>query len=196
MAITLPPLPYDVAALEPHLSRENLELHHGKHHSAYVVNLNRLIEEGKADGSKSLEEIIMAAPEGPVFNNAAQVWNHTFYWRCMKPGGGGAPAGALADAINRDFGSFDRFKEEFSSAAGSQFGSGWAWLVVEGGKLRITKTSNADLPLKHGQKALLTCDVWEHAYYPTFRNLRPKYVEVFLSHLADWDFVAKNLAEV
>jgi Fe-Mn family superoxide dismutase len=194
MAITLPPLPYDVAALEPHLSKENLELHHGKHHNAYVVNLNKLIEEGQADGSKSVEQIIMAAPEGPVFNNAAQVWNHTFYWRCMKPGGGGLPSGALMDAIDRDFGSFDRFKAEFTNAAVSQFGSGWGWLVAEGGNLEITKTSNADLPLKHGQTALLTCDVWEHAYYPSFKNLRPRYVEVFLASLVDWDFVAKNLA--
>jgi Fe-Mn family superoxide dismutase len=194
MAIKLPPLPYDVAALEPHLTKENLELHHGKHHNAYVVNLNKLIEEGKADGSKSLEELILAAPEGPVFNNAAQVWNHTFYWHCMKPGGGGRPSGALMDAINRDFGSFEKFQEEFASASVSQFGSGWGWLVVEGGKLKVTKTSNADLPLKHGQTALLTCDVWEHAYYPSFKNLRPKYVEVFLANLVDWDFVAKNLA--
>ncbi len=196
MAITLPSLPYDVAALEPHLSKENLELHHGKHHNAYVANLNKMIEEGKADGSMSLEEIILAAPEGPVFNNAAQVWNHTFYWRCMKPGGGGAPIGALADAIARDFGSFDKLKEEFAKAAASQFGSGWAWLVVKDGRLAVTKTSNADLPMKHGQTALLTCDVWEHAYYPTHRNLRPKYVEAFLANLVDWDFVAKNLAAV
>jgi Fe-Mn family superoxide dismutase len=194
MAITLPPLPYDLSALEPHLTRENLELHHGKHHNAYVVNLNKLIEEGKVDGSATLEGIIMAAQEGPVFNNAAQVWNHTFYWSCMKPGGGGAPAGALAEAIDRDFGSFDRFKEEFTSASVSQFGSGWGWLVVKDGKLAVTKTSNADLPMRHGQTALLTCDVWEHAYYPSFRNLRPKYVEVFLSNLVDWDFVAKNLS--
>jgi Fe-Mn family superoxide dismutase len=195
MAITLPPLPYDLAALEPHLTKENLELHHGKHHNAYVVNLNKLIEEGKADARGSLEEIILAAPEGPVFNNAAQVWNHTFYWNGMKPGGGGLPQGPLAQAIARDFGSFDKFKEGFTAAAVSQFGSGWAWLVVKDGKLAVTKTSNADLPMKHGQKALLTCDVWEHAYYPSFKNLRPKYVEVFLAHLVNWDFVAKNLSE-
>lgn len=193
MAITLPPLPYDMSALEPHLSRENLELHHGKHHNAYVVNLNKLIEEGKADKSKSLEEIILAAPEGPVFNNAAQVWNHTFYWQGMKPAGGGAPKGDIAAAINRDFGSFDKFKAEFAAASVSQFGSGWGWLVYADGKLAVTKTSNADLPMKHNQTALLTCDVWEHAYYPTHKNLRPQYVETFLDRLVNWDFVAKNL---
>jgi superoxide dismutase, Fe-Mn family len=194
MAITLPPLPYDVAALEPYLTKENLELHYGKHHNAYVVNLNKLIEEGKVDGSKSLEEIIQALPAGPAFNNAAQIWNHTFYWNCIKPNGGGEPSGALANAIVRDFGSFTSFKEKFAGASVSQFGSGWGWLVLEKGKLSVTSTSNADLPMKHGQTALLTCDVWEHAYYPTYKNLRPKYVEVFLSNLVNWDFVAKNLA--
>ncbi|MDJ0763587.1 MAG: superoxide dismutase [Myxococcota bacterium] len=194
MSVTLPPLPYDASALEPHLSRENIELHHGKHHNAYVVNLNNLIAEGKVERDKPLEQIIMAAPEGPVFNNAAQIWNHTFYWRCMKPGGGGAPGGELAMAIDRDFGSFAKFKEAFVSASVSQFGSGWGWLVVKDGKLSITKTSNADLPMKHGATALLTCDVWEHAYYPTYKNLRQKYIEVFFDHLADWNFAAQNLA--
>ncbi|MCU0664239.1 MAG: superoxide dismutase [Myxococcota bacterium] len=192
MTHTLPALPYDAAALEPHLSRENLELHHGKHHNAYVVNLNKFIEDGKANATQSLEELILASPDGPVFNNAAQVWNHTFYWRCMKPGGGGEPTGRLAEAMARDFGSFAKFKEEFAAAAVSQFGSGWAWLVAKDGKLAVTKTSNADLPMKHGQVALLTCDVWEHAYYPSYKNLRPKYVEVFLASLVNWDFVAKN----
>jgi Fe-Mn family superoxide dismutase len=196
MTIALPALPYDLAALEPHLSRENLELHYGKHHNAYVVNLNKFIEEGKADGSQSLEKIILAASEGPVFNNAAQIWNHTFYWHCMKREGGGVPGGDLATAINRDFGSFGKFREEFINASVSQFGSGWGWLVVNGGKLSVTKTSNADLPMKHGQTALLTCDVWEHAYYPTYKNLRPKYVETFIDKLVNWDFVAKNLAAV
>jgi Fe-Mn family superoxide dismutase len=195
MAITLPSLPYDVAALEPHLTKENLELHYGKHHNAYVVNLNKLIEQGKVDGTKSLDEIIQSLPAGPAFNNAAQIWNHTFYWDCMKPSGGGEPSGALADAIVRDFGSFDSFKEKFTNASVSQFGSGWGWLVLENGKLAVTSTPNADLPMKHGQTALLTCDVWEHAYYPSFKNLRPKYVEVFLSNLVNWDFVARNLAE-
>jgi len=194
MPITLPPLPYDVGALEPHLTKENLELHYGKHHNAYVVNLNKLIDEGKAGPAKSLEEIIMAAGEGPVFNNAAQIWNHTFYWRCMRPNGGGEPTGALAAAISRDFGSFAKFKEEFTNASVSQFGSGWGWLVVDQGTLKVTKTGNADLPMKHGQAALLTCDVWEHAYYPTYKNLRPRYVEVFLTHLVNWEFVAQTFA--
>ncbi len=194
MPFTLPPLPYDAGALEPHLSRENMELHHGKHHQAYVTNLNKFIEQGKVDGSKSLEEIIMSS-DGPVFNNAAQVWNHTFFWNCMKPRGGGQPSGDLAAAIQRDFGSFEKFKEQFSEAAVTQFGSGWAWLVRDGGKLKVIKTSNADLPMKQGQVALLTCDVWEHAYYPTYKNLRPKYVEVFLNNLVNWDFVAANFGK-
>ncbi len=194
MSFVLPTLPYDKKALEPHLTEENIDLHYGKHHNTYVVNLNKFVDEGKVDGSKTLEEVILSS-DGPVFNNAAQVWNHTFYWSCLKPGGGGEPKGALADAINRDFGSFAKFKEEFTNAAVSQFGSGWAWLVVENGKLKVTKTSNADLPIKHDQKALLTCDVWEHAYYPTYKNLRPKYVETFLNSLVNWDFAAENLAK-
>jgi Fe-Mn family superoxide dismutase len=194
MAFTLPDLPYAADALAPYLSQETLEFHHGKHHNAYVTNLNGLIE-GTDLASKSLEEIIMSA-DGGVFNNAAQVWNHTFYWRCMKPGGGGEPTGDLAAAIDQAFGSFDAFKAEFSQAAVTQFGSGWAWLVHDGGALKVTKTSNADLPMKHGQTALLTVDVWEHAYYIDFRNLRPKYVETFLANLVDWDFVAANLAAV
>ncbi len=196
MTIELPKLPYDLSALEPHISRENLELHYGKHHNAYVTNLNKLIAEGKADGASSLEQIIVAAPDGAVFNNAAQVWNHTFYWNSMKPSGGGAPTGDVAAALTRDFGSIDEFKRQFTEAAISQFGSGWAWLVMKGGKLQVTKTANADLPLKHGETALLTCDVWEHAYYPTYKNLRPKYTEVFLDSLVNWEFVAKNLAAV
>lgn len=194
MAFSLAPLPYDAGALEPHLSRENLELHHGKHHNAYVTNLNKFADEKKVDGSKSLEQIILAS-DGPVFNNAAQIWNHDFFWKSMKPKGGGEPSGDLLAAINRDFGTFAKFKEEFTAAAIGQFGSGWAWLVVEGGKLKVTKTSNADLPLKHGQAALLTIDVWEHAYYPTYKNLRPKFVETFLASLANWDFAAENLRQ-
>jgi Fe-Mn family superoxide dismutase len=191
MAFTLPPLPYDKAALAPHISAETLEFHYGKHHQAYVTNLNKLLE-GKPEASKSLEEIITSS-EGGVFNNAAQIWNHTFYWHSMKPQGGGAPTGDIAAAITRDFGSFDKFKEEFTAAATTQFGSGWAWLVLEKGKLAVTKTGNADLPMKHGQKALLTIDVWEHAYYIDFRNARPKYIETFLGHLANWDFANENL---
>ncbi len=191
MAFELPPLPYEKNALAPHLTAETLEFHHGKHHNAYVVNLNKLVA-GKPEEHKSLEEIILAS-DGGVFNNAAQIWNHTFYWHCMKPGGGGLPTGDVAAAIDRDFGSFDKFKEEFTQAALTQFGSGWAWLALDGGKLKITKTANADLPMKHGQKALLTCDVWEHAYYIDYRNLRQKYVETFLAHLVNWDFVAQNM---
>ena len=194
MAFTLPDLPYAKDALAPYLSQETLEYHHDKHHNAYVTNLNGLID-GTDSAGKSLEQIIMAAEAGPLFNNAAQVWNHTFYWSCMKPGGGGAPSGDLAKAIDAAFGSFDDFKKEFSAAAVGQFGSGWAWLVLENGALKIAKTGNADLPMKHGQKALLTIDVWEHAYYIDYRNLRPKYVETFLASLVDWDFVAKNYAK-
>jgi Fe-Mn family superoxide dismutase len=191
MAFTLPPLPYEKNALAPHISAETLEYHHGKHHNAYVTNLNKLIE-GKPEANKTLEEIIKSS-EGGVFNNAAQIWNHTFYWHSMKPNGGGKPTGDLASAINRDFGSFEKFVEEFSNAAATQFGSGWAWLVLHDGKLAVTKTANADLPMKHGQKALLTIDVWEHAYYIDYRNLRPKYIETFVSHLANWDYALENL---
>jgi Fe-Mn family superoxide dismutase len=192
MTIVLPELPYPKDALAPYLSAETLEYHHDKHHAAYVTNLNNLIKDTDL-ADKALEEIVAAA-EGGTFNNAAQVWNHTFYWNCMKPGGGGLPSGDLAAAIDRDFGSFDSFKQEFVQAGVTQFGSGWAWLVIEEGRLKLVKTGNADLPLKHGQVALLTCDVWEHAYYIDYRNLRPKYIETFLAALVDWDFVAKNLA--
>ncbi len=192
MAFTLPDLPYAKGALAPYLSEETLEYHHGKHHNAYVTNLNGLIE-GTDLAASTLEEIILAS-DGGVFNNAAQVWNHSFYWKCMKPGGGGAPSGELAKAMDEAFGSYEAFAKEFTQAAVTQFGSGWAWLVVEGGSLKIVKTGNADLPLKHGQTALLTVDVWEHAYYIDYRNLRPKYVETFLSNLVDWDFVAANYA--
>jgi Fe-Mn family superoxide dismutase len=192
MAFTLPDLPYAKGALAPHLSEETLEYHHDKHHNAYVTNLNGLIE-GTELAGRSLEDIILAS-DGGVFNNAAQVWNHTFYWKCMKPGGGGAPSGELAKAIDDAFGSYEAFVKEFTQAAATQFGSGWAWLVVEDGSLKIVKTANADLPLKHGQTALLTIDVWEHAYYIDYRNLRPKYIETFLNSLVDWDFVAANYA--
>ena len=191
MAFTLPELPYSKDALAPHITAETLEFHHGKHHKAYVDNLNKLLD-GKPEASKSLEEVIMSSEAG-VFNNAAQIWNHTFYWNSMKPNGGGKPTGDLAAAIDRDFGSFDKFKEEFTQAGITQFGSGWAWLVLDGGKLKVTKTPNADLPMKHGQKALLTMDVWEHAYYIDFRNARPKYIETFLTSLANWDFALENL---
>ncbi len=192
MAFTLTPLPYDKNALAPHISAETLDFHHGKHHQAYVTNLNKALE-GKPEANKNLEEVILAS-DGPVFNNAAQVWNHTFYWSSMKPNGGGQPTGDLADAIKRDFGSFEKFSEAFSNAAATQFGSGWAWLVLgKDKKLAVTKTPNADLPLKHGEKALLTIDVWEHAYYIDYRNARPKYIETFLKSLANWDFALENL---
>jgi superoxide dismutase, Fe-Mn family len=191
MAFSLPPLPYAKDALSPHISAETLDYHYGKHHQAYVTNLNKLIE-GKPEEKKSLEEIIVTS-EGGLFNNAAQNWNHTFYWGSMKPHGGGQPKGDLLAAITRDFGSFDKLKEEFSNAAATLFGSGWAWLVLQNGKLSVTKTADADLPMKHGQKALLTLDVWEHAYYIDFRNARPKYIETFLTSLVNWDFVGENL---
>ena len=191
MPFELPKLPCALDALAPTMSKETLEYHYGKHHNAYVTNLNKLLE-GKPEASKPLEEIIRAGEDG-VFNNAAQVWNHTFYWNCLKPGGGGNPTGDLAQAITRDFGSIEKFKEELANAAVTQFGSGWAWLVWDAGKLKVAKTSNADLPLKHGQTALLTIDVWEHAYYIDYRNLRPKYVEEVLKNLVNWDFVAENL---
>jgi Fe-Mn family superoxide dismutase len=191
MAFTLPPLPYDKSALAPHISAETLEYHYGKHHQTYVTTLNKLTE-GKPEATKSLEEVILSS-EGPLFNNAAQVWNHTFYWSSMKPNGGGQPTGDLAAAITRDFGSFEKFAEAFTAAGTTQFGSGWAWLVLKDKKLAVTKTPNADLPLKHGEKALLTMDVWEHAYYIDYRNARPKYIETFLKSLANWDFALENL---
>ena len=192
MPFTLPPLPYDKGALAPHISAETLDFHYGKHHQAYVTNLNKLLE-GKPEASKSLEEIVLSS-EGGVFNNAAQVWNHTFYWQSMKPQGGGAPTGDLAAAITRDFGSVEKFGEEFTAAATTQFGSGWAWLVLgKDKKLSVTKTGNADLPLKHGQTPLLTIDVWEHAYYIDYRNARPKYIETYLKSLVNWDFALANL---
>jgi Fe-Mn family superoxide dismutase len=197
MAHTLPALPYGLDALEPHVSRSTLEFHHGKHHAAYVTNLNNLVAGTDLEG-KSLEETVQAvagdASKAGVFNNAAQVWNHSFYWQCMKPGGGERPTGALADKINADFGSFEAFVEQFKAAGATQFGSGWAWLVLDGGTLKITKTANADLPLAHGQTALLTMDVWEHAYYLDYQNRRPDYMTTFLEKLVNWDFVAANLA--
>ena len=193
MAIELPPLPFAPDALESKgLSKETIEYHYGKHHQAYVTNLNGMIE-GTDKADLPLEQIIMEA-DGGMFNNAAQVWNHTFYWNCLSPSGGGEPSGELGDAINSAFGSYDDFKAKFAEAATTQFGSGWAWLVDSGSGLEIMKTANADLPLKHGAKALLTIDVWEHAYYIDFRNARPNYISTFLDSLVNWDFVAQNLA--
>ncbi|HEY1043472.1 MAG TPA: Fe-Mn family superoxide dismutase [Telluria sp.] len=184
MEHTLPPLPYSMDALAPAISKETLEYHYGKHHQAYVTNLNNLIK-GTEFENMSLEEIIMKS-SGGIFNNAAQVWNHTFYWNCMAPNAGGAPSGALADAINAKWGSFDNFKAEFSKSAVGNFGSGWTWLVKKGdGSVDIVNTSNAGTPMTNGDVALLTCDVWEHAYYIDYRNLRAKYVETFWT-LVNW----------
>ena len=194
MAFTLPPLPYAADALAPHVSKETLELHHGKHHNTYVTKLNELTG-GEKDESE-LDAVILEAGSGPVFNNAAQHWNHSFYWQCMAPDGGGAPDGELADAISSAFGSYEAFVEEFNKAATTHFGSGYAWLVHDGSGLAVTSTHDADLPLAHGQKALLTIDVWEHAYYVDYRNKRPDYVSAFLDHLVSWDFVARNLKSV
>ncbi len=196
MPFTLPELPYAQNALEPYISANTLGFHHGKHHAAYVNNLNNLIKDTPLAGLP-LEEIIQKAATDNtkvgVFNNAAQAWNHTFYWHSMKPGGGGTPTGKIADKINKDFGSFDKFKEEFKNAGATLFGSGWAWLVLENGKLKVTKTPNADLPMVHGQKAILTMDVWEHAYYLDYQNRRPDYITTFLDKLVNWDFAAANL---
>lgn len=192
MSFELPALPYEKNALEPHISAETLEYHYGKHHNAYVVNLNNLIKGTEFEG-KTLEEIIKKSSAG-VFNNAAQVWNHTFYWNCLAPKAGGEPTGAVAEAINKAFGSFAAFKEQFTDAAIKNFGSGWTWLVKKAdGSLAIVSTSNAATPLTSTDKPLLTVDVWEHAYYIDYRNARPKYLENFWP-LVHWDFVAKNLA--
>lgn len=192
MAHQLPELPYAKNALEPHISAETIDYHYGKHHQTYVTNLNGLIANTEfADAT--LENIILKS-QGAIFNNAAQVWNHTFYWNCLKPKGGGQPTGPLAAAIDKTFGSFDEFKKRFTQTAIGTFGSGWAWLVKkQDGSLEIVSTSNAGTPMTSGQKALLTCDVWEHAYYVDYRNARAKYVESFWN-LVNWEFVAKNLA--
>lgn len=198
MPFELPALPYAKDALAPHISANTLDFHHGKHHQAYVTNLNNLTKDGPL-ATKSLEEVIKAvagdAAKAGIFNNAAQVWNHTFYWNCMKPAGGGKPSGDVAAAIEKGFGSYEKFVEEFKNACVTQFGSGWGWLVAEGGAVKVSKTPNADLPMAHGQTALLTCDVWEHAYYLDYQNRRPDYVQTFLDHLVNWDFVAANLAK-
>jgi Fe-Mn family superoxide dismutase len=192
MAIEQPPLPFALDALEgAGMSKETLEYHYGKHHASYVKNLNGLIE-GTDKANASLEEIIKSS-DGGVFNNAAQVWNHTFFWNSLSPNGGGAPQGAVSEAINSAFGSYDEFAKQFSDAAKTQFGSGWAWLVDDGG-LKIQKTANADTPVAHDVKALLTIDVWEHAYYIDWRNARPDFIQNFLDKLVNWDFVAQNLA--
>jgi superoxide dismutase, Fe-Mn family len=191
MAHELPPLPYPKDALAPHISAETLEFHHDKHHATYVTNLNKLIA-GTEFENLSLEEIVKKAPAGGIFNNAAQVWNHTFYFNCMGPNGGGEPSGALADAISKAFGSFADFKEKFNASGAGNFGSGWTWLVKNAdGGVEIVNTSNAATPLTGNQVPLLTADVWEHAYYIDYRNARPKYLESFWN-VVNWDFVARN----
>jgi Fe-Mn family superoxide dismutase len=188
----LPALPYEKNALEPTISAETIEFHYGKHHQTYVTNLNNLVPGTEFEGA-SLEDIVQKA-EGGIFNNAAQVWNHTFYWNCLSPNGGGSPSGALADAINSAFGSFGDFKEAFNKSAATNFGSGWTWLVKNtDGSVAIVNTSNAGNPLRDGKTPLLTIDVWEHAYYIDYRNARPKYLDAVWS-IVNWDFVAKNFA--
>ncbi|MGH1498369.1 superoxide dismutase [Fe] [Yersinia proxima] len=192
MSFELPALPYAQNALEPHISAETLEYHYGKHHNTYVVNLNNLIKDTEFAG-KSLEDIVKTS-SGGIFNNAAQVWNHTFYWHCLSPNGGGEPTGKVAAAINQSFGSFAEFKAQFTDAAVKNFGAGWTWLVKKAdGSLAIVSTSNAATPLTTADKPLLTVDVWEHAYYIDYRNARPKYLENFWA-LVNWSFVEKNLA--
>ena len=193
MSHELPQLPYAMDALAPHISKETFEFHYGKHHQAYVTNLNGLIK-GTEFENASLEDIVKKS-SGGVFNNAAQVWNHTFFWHSMKPAGGGKPAGALAAAIDKKWGSFDAFKEAFTKSAVGNFGSGWTWLVKKAdGSVDLVNTANAGSVLTTADKALLTIDVWEHAYYIDYRNARPKFVETFLNSLANWDFAAKNYA--
>ena len=195
MAFELPPLPYPKNALEPYTSANTLDFHHGKHHQAYVTNLNNLVK----DTTDSLETLIKGSYKDDskigIFNNAAQVWNHTFFWNCMKPGGGGAPGGNVASAIDRDLGGLAKFKDDFKAAAVGQFGSGWAWLVFDAGKLKVIKTPNGVDPVAGGQAALLTIDVWEHAYYLDYQNRRPDFAQAFLDHLVNWDFVAQNLSK-
>ncbi len=197
MPFELPPLPYPDTALEPYYSAKTFSFHHGKHHKAYVDNLNRLLPGSPYEGM-ALEDIIRAtagdASKTGFFNNAAQVWNHTFFWDCMAPGGGGRPTGAVAERLDAAFGGYEKFAEQFKAAAVGRFGSGWAWLVLDGGELKITSTPNAETPLAQGKVALLTVDVWEHAYYLDYQNRRPDFVQAFLDHLVNWDFVARNLA--
>ncbi|HEX2962080.1 MAG TPA: superoxide dismutase [Ignavibacteriales bacterium] len=196
MALTLPDLPYAKDALEPHISAKTLEFHHDKHHNAYVQNANKMLE-GTDLANADVETIVKKTygdqSKTGLFNNAAQVWNHTFLWNSMKPNGGGMPTGEIAGMIEKDFGNYQKFVEEFKNAGATQFGSGWAWLVLKDGKLQITKTPNADTPIARGEKPLLTVDVWEHAYYLDYQNRRPDYLTTFIEHLINWDFVNENL---
>jgi len=196
MPFELPSLPYGKNALAPHISENTINYHYGKHHQAYVTNLNNLIS-GTDLADKSLEEIIKISAndktKAGIFNNSAQVWNHTFYWHSMKPNGGGKPSGEVLKQIESDFGSYENFVTEFKNAGATQFGSGWAWLVLDSGKLKVVKTGNAETPLTTSAKPLMTMDVWEHAYYLDFQNARPTYIDTFLNHLVNWDFVNENL---
>jgi len=195
MKLELPELPYASNALEPHMSAETFSYHHGKHHNAYVVNGNKLLEEAGIDAD-NLEDLVRKCADvgGPLFNNVAQVYNHNFFWKSMKPNGGGDPTGRIADKINADFGSFDNFKKEFVNSGVGQFGSGWVWLVQDGDKLKVVKTPNAETPLTTSAKPLLVCDVWEHAYYLDYLNRRPDFLTTFLDSLANWDFANENLS--
>ena len=198
MAFNLPSLPYAEDVLEPYYSAKTISFHYGKHHKAYVDNLNKLVA-GTDLENKTLEEVIGAAAGNPamvpIFNNSAQIWNHTFFWHCMKPGGGGRPGGALAKKVDEAFGSYEKFAEQFKAAAVGRCGSGWGWLVIEGGALKIVSTPNAEMPWAKGLQILLTVDVWEHAYYLDYQNRRPDFVQAFLDHLINWDFAAENLAK-
>jgi Fe-Mn family superoxide dismutase len=196
-AFTLPSLPWAKDALEPYITAKTLSFHYDKHHRAYVDKLNKLLDGKGPPANRSLEKVIAesarTADQTAVFNNAAQVWNHTFFWKSMKPGGGGPPKGALLKRLKASFGSFDKFKSAFVAAGVAQFGSGWVWLVEEGKTLKIVTTANADTPIAHGQKPLVTCDVWEHAYYLDYQNRRKDFVQAFLDHLVNWDFAASQL---
>ena len=194
MAFELPKLPYAENALEPHISAKTMSFHYGKHHAGYVSKLNELAK-GTPHEKQPLEEVIrvLGKEKGPLFNNAAQVWNHTFFWNSMRPKGGGQPNGELAEMIRASFGSFDKFKEEFKSQGVAQFGSGWVWLVKDGDQLKVHKTANAELPLITGQKPIVTCDVWEHAYYLDFQNRRADLIQAFLDNLVNWEFAARQL---
>jgi Fe-Mn family superoxide dismutase len=193
----LPELPYSKDDFKPHFTAETFDYHHGKHHQTYVTNLNKLLETNKELATKNLEDVIKIsfgnATLTGVFNNAAQIWNHTFFWHSIKPSGGGTPRGKILDLINRDFGNFESFATEFKQAAITQFGSGWAWLVFHDGKLQILKTANAETPIAKGIKPLLACDVWEHAYYIDYRNNRANYVDIYINHMINWEFAESNL---
>ncbi|MDR3555194.1 MAG: superoxide dismutase [Syntrophobacteraceae bacterium] len=196
MALTLPDLPYAKNALEPHISAKTLEFHHGKHHKAYVDNANKLLSGTgleKEDPEKILKEVAGDVSRIGIFNNVAQAWNHAFFWNCLKTGGGGRPTGKVAKQIDADFGSYEKFSEDLKNTGVTQFGSGWAWLVLKSGRLEVMKTANADTPVAHGIKPLLTIDVWEHAYYLDYQNRRPDFLQAVIDNLINWDFVNSRL---